>query len=910
MKKQMKMLLSLMLAVAMLVSTPLSALAYEGGLNSVFDVKRPGETSDPDNGSGTDTTTFTNTNTNTTVLGDNGEAKNIVGIVLNQETVNLEVGTSKNQTELTVTVLYSDGSAGMPNDTVSKMLKWTKTGFNDAELKESDRAQYGKTGDDGKAVAITFPQNRTTNETLLVQAKKGGKATITVGIDANPDGTRDGVLDYFAQATVNVKEYSTKIWFDTNRDGVDNDSSAEYGQSDGLYLKKTYDFGAELARDPETANDEVTYSTYFLKSNGDKADAKKYVSIDKNGVATMKKSFGGKDAKTSDPDAVYVRAITEKGKQASAKVTSVGKGVNITALSDNPANPAPYGKNKLKINLDLGYAKNQQETADPVTSMKVSLQYKTKAGGKTWFKTLNGSDNETEDGKKSFTTDGIEWTSKNAAIAWVEPSEDGMSATIFAGDKLGKTTITATTTNNKKVNYTVTVKATLNDIEKVVDNEGQESGSMYVGQTKQLTAVKNPAQSTTAVKWEIVVDEERDYDGNGKVDRKDRNYAKNIAKVNKKGLVTAGKKNTGTVTVRAYYDTKLPSLIDEENPKGTVAATYELTVNPSAITNVKGISKDGETLAGNHVEKVYVSPNVKSVDFDIVADTLEDFAGDDDDVQAMASWKTAKVKSVSVDQEGIVKALAAGKNVKITASAVNNKGQNKSKTVKVTAVQPVTSLVMAKNVVNVNYANNKSKGNKDYTTTLQVKTQLPKAATKEFITWTKVSGDPEITIADNPDSKVAKNLSKSAKMKVTIDKAAQPGVSAVIKATSTSGATAYVTVTLTKETERVQFVNDGEAVGNATLELSVGESLDNALNDMVEIKARKKTTGAKEELFVPLNDAEEAGMESTVAYTMSKKGIVTIDADGNVYAVKKGNVTITAKTPNGKKATLKIKVID
>lgn len=43
-----------------------------------------------------------------------------------------------------------------------------------------------------------------------------------------------------------------------------------------------------------------------------------------------------------------------------------------------------------------------------------------------------------------------------------------------------------------------------------------------------------------------------------------------------------------------------------------------------------------------------------------------------------------------------------------------------------------------------------------------------------------------------------------------------------------------------------------------------------------------------------------------VTYSVNKKGIVSIDSDGTVHAINKGTVTITAKTPLGKKATLKV----
>lgn len=45
-----------------------------------------------------------------------------------------------------------------------------------------------------------------------------------------------------------------------------------------------------------------------------------------------------------------------------------------------------------------------------------------------------------------------------------------------------------------------------------------------------------------------------------------------------------------------------------------------------------------------------------------------------------------------------------------------------------------------------------------------------------------------------------------------------------------------------------------------------------------------------------------------VTYSVNKKGIVTVTSDGKIYGIKKGTVTITAKTPMGKKGTLKVTV--
>ena len=51
----------------------------------------------------------------------------------------------------------------------------------------------------------------------------------------------------------------------------------------------------------------------------------------------------------------------------------------------------------------------------------------------------------------------------------------------------------------------------------------------------------------------------------------------------------------------------------------------------------------------------------------------------------------------------------------------------------------------------------------------------------------------------------------------------------------------------------------------------------------------------------------EAGYES-VTFTTNKNGIVTIDENGDVYGIKAGKVTITAKAPSGKSAKITITV--
>lgn len=72
------------------------------------------------------------------------------------------------------------------------------------------------------------------------------------------------------------------------------------------------------------------------------------------------------------------------------------------------------------------------------------------------------------------------------------------------------------------------------------------------------------------------------------------------------------------------------------------------------------------------------------------------------------------------------------------------------------------------------------------------------------------------------------------------------------------------------------------------------------------------TTKADDAVWKTAGDSGEADGKlfaaENVTYSVNKKGIVSIDKDGNVFALTKGKVTITAKTPMGKKATLTVTV--
>ena len=111
-----------------------------------------------------------------------------------------------------------------------------------------------------------------------------------------------------------------------------------------------------------------------------------------------------------------------------------------------------------------------------------------------------------------------------------------------------------------------------------------------------------------------------------------------------------------------------------------------------------------------------------------------------------------------------------------------------------------------------------------------------------------------------------------------------PGT-AVIKATAASDSSKYATckVTVKAVVSEKKLTKTGS---NGTVSLEKGEQL-----QLIPTFATKKGWTVK-------------------SYASSNKKIATVNASGLVTANKAGTATITVKTKNGKKATIKIKVVD
>lgn len=434
----------------------------------------------------------------------------------------------------------------------------------------------------------------------------------------------------------------------------------------------------------------------------------------------------------------------------------------------------------------------------------------------------------------TITTDDITWTSKNPSIVKVQAKTQadtvGKEATAeITALKAGKTTITAMSTSGKKVNFTVTVKAPVTKINDIVI-EGRDAATAhkaYSGQKLPLKAIVADADKVDpkeVQKIKFSVD------------------SKSIATISSKGVLSVKKNKTGIVKVTAVSD----------KGKGNASCTVSITVAEGKVTNIgaeRFITQYVKEPVGTYMIKVnQLNPEA---------------------TRDMLSWSSSNSKVVSVDQNGVITALKAGK-AKITVTGYNG---SKPKTEKIDVVvkQAVTSLKLNKTAVTVNH---KEKGNYSK---VNLKVTRNKGADKnEAIRWSIVNQKevPNVSVTNG---------------KVTIPSGIANGTVIVVQAKSAlGGATVRATITVCNATKKIQ-------VQSKTMELAV-DGKGKVLNDLYTV--------------VP-KSGDSKNNEKIISYTANNANVRIIkDSKGNytVYGVKKGKTTVTAKTASGKSAKITFKV--
>lgn len=855
------------LAASMLVATPLTASAKD--LNSVYKIEDNsgnvvGNEENPNTG------TVTSTNTSTSVLENEGR---IEGIVLDETDVNLTLNDNKNNGEkrLEVTIL----GEGISEEAMAKLQR-------SITWKSSDTAVA--------ALGNLAKENGGNTQSMLVKAKAGGKATVTVSLDDYVEN-----IHFTATANVSVKEYAKELKFST--DYIPENADGRYG-----YVKHSVDLNAALIKTPATANDEVTFEIVDGYDNKTKKAATNIAAIDKKGVLTYKK-------------------------EGWVKIVAIGERVKSQTLQINIEAGKPA--NKVEIWLDKeGETKKApaqkpdvSKTEDRAIKVVAKLEVGKKKDEKHWA----------EGDKRNDCTDTIMWSSNKPAIVKVEANGD---KAILVPTGVGSAVITAKASTGKKATLSVKVSATMTDIKITTANQ-----DIYSGQTLKLTAdryfgtgeeYKN-FPGSDSVTWYLVNNTGANKDSKYATIKKDVFTAK--AKVDTVSgpveVKVRSAKKYGTGSSKAYVETSSSAL----KLKLKQADVQTIEVIDGDTVRAKGGFKGAAAKLANAKDGTVVINAGNGKTFMVKAtgsDGKTVIPGTNTPLATTLNIVSNKEKSAiaSRDAQGnavvVAPADAAKGTANITVSGTKLTNANKGTygavkaTFKANVKIPARSIQLAYKQKVVK-ALTTTKSGETYTKkqTVKVAATLPKGTTTAA---TAINWEATLYDANNQKKNVAFGTIKNGKTgSITLpDKSYAAGDTLVVIARVTEkqndndkvkvGATSTIRIPVVTPSKKAliyneatdsEFKNSKNKTNQADISLAANTVLN--MKPMVDIGVGKASK------IVEAGKPGDGYVAADVTYTVNKKGIVSI-VDGKVTGIKAGTVKITATTSDGKKATLTVKV--
>lgn len=336
----------------------------------------------------------------------------------------------------------------------------------------------------------------------------------------------------------------------------------------------------------------------------------------------------------------------------------------------------------------------------------------------------------------------------------------------------------------------------------------------------------------------------------------DQNYV--TLKDNKDGTATVtAKKNTVLREVTVTAATNL----DQVEP-----ASVTLTVIPVAA-KVSILNDEGDDITGT-TQTLYMSTGGDNSMSLFARNTPEE------SVQAW-TWKSSNAKYATVDSDGIVTAVTAGKTVTITATATD--GSGKSATVKIKTVQPMEEILMEEYAV---LASGKS---------LTLKAEVyPSDTTNKKLTWEILDGGTEFATISSTGRLTAKKIEGIQEITVRVSAAEDPSVYADCLVSIHPAVTAVNIYS--------PDVTDIEGPLNGkTITLYMSSDPEDARNTL-DLDAE--------------NDPADSAQEWT--WKSSAVQYADVDEEGVVTALTPGKtvtITATANDGTGKKATVKIQTV-
>lgn len=949
-KKLLKKAMVFTVAASMLVGTPLTASA--AGIRGVYSVS-DGTNDDIDHegdSSHTGTVTNTDTNTNSGVIKDNDA--NIIGIVLDKDYVNAEKGvkeTLKASIVIDGDLVDGDKTQDAIIKELENKIKWEVTYADGTTVQNNVAANkvlsIAASAADRTVATLNPRQGTKAGEEMIVKATIDGSYRFYKDEAGNivKEELKEGynkTEDYTAKAKVFIKEYSEALVFD-------GDPATEViDEMPTPYLKHVLDLNDYLVRTPATANDTITWISSDTK----------VATVTAAGVVTFKK-VGSSD----------IYAVGEKGVKAvwTATVeagTPASKVVIIDPQSEREDKLFANGKNQTKkADVDIHDDGNWEKDAEVVMYAKVKAAVDADGKPVKYVEDLIGSREsdgswkkitsrtvELEEGtayievskdNKSYVvkdsweiTDTITWTSNKPAIVSVDGKD--RDAVMYANG-VGTAVITAKASNGKSDKLTVAVKATLASLD--ITNTEDE---LFSGQSLQMTFDRDPEENKDGVKWSIAKvgkykngEPELDSKGN----QKQMNHPN--ASINSKGVLTIKPKldlsQDEYQVVTVVLQSKTTKTVKNEDGKDVKVPlaedTYDITISQSSIDGITVKDDAGKPIANVVLDgtKLKTNKDIAKADntteisvpknrtYTATVTESEKYEGGADTL----TWKTsnAKVASITYAADGTAKITANAKGTAtITVSGVRVTEKNGKEsagviktTFKVSVKQPVKTVTLNKPTVVLNEKTKKVSGKLEVQNQkVALKATLgPKGVnTKEAVHWSVKQNGTELEATK--DLGLLDKQGKVTKTSISVN-LPTPQVGDVFEITARTDSGAFATSTVT-------IVNKTTSVAIASEELGTDKKpvLFKGMDGKKE-KDNVKTAvvGDEFKMYPCINigttsdtnfyTAGENNCEN-VTYSVNKKGIVSIDSDGTVHAINKGTVTITAKTPLGKKATLKV----
>lgn len=838
------------LAASMLVATPLTASA--AGLRDVYKVEDgwggdvPSDSKD--DRTGTVTSTNSNTETYTGILRDD---QKLTGIVLNETDVRMEMDGAydpKDQVLKGLEVIFlGDGLNDDDKIELAKHLTWKSSELNVVTLNNRIDAEGNKKDPNGSL------------EKMTLVARGGGEATVTVSLDDHENN-----IHFTSTATVFVKQYATKLWFDEELTANPNQIT---------YEGTSVDLNEYLKKEPSTANDEVTFE---IVKDPDKAATLK------NGVLKFKAKKDGK--------VVTVVAIGERHKSANTPIT-VQKANHATKVEIREV-----GKDKVKkfdwlVNT-YGDEKNEIESAP-----KFEAVLWAKVDGSTKAKELTAED-------RNQCTDKITWSSKKPAIVEVEGNGDQVTLIPKA---VGTAQVVAQSSGGKKGTFNVTVRANMTGFEITAETKNLYSGqTVKLGSDQKYAANGSDNFTETALAWAI--------EG---ADNTETKKMKSVASINAKGVLTIKPDLKGVTKIRVTA-TNAKAIgkknVDKEYQKAKAMPKKEMEFNLTqiditSITVYSNMYSTGKKIAGALSDGSRVKTD-KGIDQTIAVDRSKtykvvatakidgkeiDKLPDGKPIATALSWVTSNDKIATArgnsNGSGTVAAVKKGKaNISINGSA--KKG---SKYVAIKATFKTNVTVPTKTLVLTTKNSAIAGTNKNQTITLKAALQKGTTSKAKDIVWTATRNGEKVS--QTTSSK--ENSIKGGKLVLKKDKYNVGDTFVVTARLPEAGVQTSMTLKVVKASGKVQFVENESSDGKIT---SISKA---STDDTFEIFSKIQVSGTT---GWELPGADE-GKVAAVTYTVNKKGIVQL-VGNKVTPIKKGNVKITATTADGKKATLTVKVTD